>query len=52
MPSAATAKVRALTTGTGTTPRLAAKACQISRPAMMPTGTPMTIPARATVVVC
>jgi hypothetical protein len=30
----------AVTTGTGTTPRLAANACQASRPTAMPAGTP------------
>src|SRR5271169_5801420 len=40
------------TADTGTAPRLSVNASHITRPNTTPSGTPMTIPTRATVVAC
>ncbi len=51
-PSATATMAQAVTTGTGTTPKLLAKLSQISRPTAMPAGTPAMIPMRAVAVAC
>ena len=51
-PTASAAISSAFTTVTGTTPKFVANTRQTTRPAAIPSGTPATIPTRATAVAC